>query len=363
MGDIENAGRNEEKKEVLSQMMENGDFQIDSIPRDKVVSGKFKKLELTPAQNMQINALLQQLPSAFAAGTMATTAYRVEFPKGIAGTLMHLEQGGYSTTIIGPDKKFAGTAALYSMRMEAVVLGAFTAMSVITGQFFLARINTELRMINEKIGQILQFLYEDKKAELIAEISFVKYACENFSSIMLRDEQRTATISGLQEARKVAMKDIQFYLNDLDKLSKKVQAKKLAEIRETTVNALQLKDSLDLSMQLYMMSSLLEIYYSQNFDADFVGYVKEDVSNYLDICKSNMLSRFASVEKGIQVYRPAGYEKAEFIECTQKIEDLNKTLDAYGFDLRKYIQETLQSLNQKSEYYLTADGDVYFKSS
>lgn len=363
MDDLMNAEKNEEKAEIVfHQMMENGDFQMIAIPSNKIDFRDFSKPELSPTHKTQINALLQQLPSAFAAGTMAT-AYRVEFPKGITGTLMELKQGGFSTTIIGPDKKFAGTASLYSMRMEAAVLGAFTAMSVITGQFFLARINAELRMINEKIGQILQFLYEDKKAELISEISFVKYASENFSSIMLHDEQRTATISGLQEARKVAMKDIQFYLNDLDKLSKKEPAKKFAEIRETTVSALQIKDSLELSMQLYMMSSLLEIYYAQNFDADFVRYVKEDVNNYLDMCKSNMLSRFASVETGIKVYKPYASDRVEFNECIQKIENLNKILDTYGFDHRKYIQETLLLLNQKSEYYLTADGDVYFKAS
>ena len=70
-------------------------------------------------------------------------------------------------------------------------------------------------LMNQKIDQIMGFLYGDKKAELIAEISFVKYAFENYSSIMLHDSQQVATISSLQESRKIAIKDIEFYMYDL----------------------------------------------------------------------------------------------------------------------------------------------------
>ena len=50
----------------------------------------------------------------------------------------------------------------------------------------------------------------------MAEMSFIKYAYENYSSIMSHEEQRIATITSLQEAKKVAMKDIEFCINDLE---------------------------------------------------------------------------------------------------------------------------------------------------
>lgn len=354
--------KNEEKaEEIFSQMMKNGDFKIIAVPDEKIDLREFKKSELGPAQTTQINALLQQLPVALSAGSMAT-AYRVEFPKGIVGTLTKLKQGGYSTTIKGTDGKFAGTASLYSMGMEAAVLGAFTAMSVVTGQFFLARINAELNVIKEKLDQILQFLYGDKKAELIAEISFIKYASENFGSIMGHTEQQAATISSIQEAKKVAMKDIQFYLNDLDELGKK-ELKKYAEITDATEKALQIKESLDLSIQLYMMSSLLEIYYAQNFDKGYLDYVKEDVNNYIDMCKNEMVSSFARLEQSIRIYKPNNAIKDELAERFQKLEDMNESLKVYGSNFFKIMQDVWQSLNQKSEYYFTVDGNVYLKAS
>lgn len=354
--------KNEEKaEEIFSQMMKSGDFKIIAVPDEKIDLREFKKSELGPAQTTQINALLQQLPMALSAGSMST-AYRVEFPKGIVGTLTKLKQGGYSTTIKGTDGKFAGTASLYSMGMEAAVLGAFTAMSVVTGQFFLARINAELNVIKEKLDQILQFLYGDKKAELIAEISFIKYASENFGSIMGHNEQQAATISSIQEAKKVAMKDIQFYLNDLDELGKK-ELKKYAEITDATEKALQIKESLDLSIQLYMMSSLLEIYYAQNFDKGYLDYVKEDVNNYIDMCKNEMVSSFARLEQSIRIYKPNNAIKNELAERFQKLEDMNESLKVYGSNFFKIMQDVWQSLNQKSEYYFTADGNVYLKAS
>lgn len=364
MDGSESTGRNGEKNGALSQMMEDGDFKISAVTNNIDLT-RFRKPELSPAQKMQVSALLQQLPSALAAGTMAS-AYRIEFPKGVVGTLTKLKQGGYSTAIKGLDKRFAGTASLYSMSMEAAVLGAFTAMSVVTGQFFLARINAELKVINEKLDQILQFLAEDKKAELISEISFVKYASENYSSIMSHDEQRIATIYGLQEARKVAMKDVQFYLNSLEGLGKKVGSKKSEEITKATEDALHIWGSLDSSIQLYVMGSLLEIYYAQNFDADYVDYMNEDLNNYVEMCKSNMLPSFAHIRKSIDEYKranPAFVKKPEFVECTQKFVDVDEALKTYGSDYRKYMQETMQSLGQGSEYYFTDEGDVYFKAS
>lgn len=100
----------------------------------------------------------------------------------------------------------------YSMSTQAAIMGMFTAMSVASGQYFLSQINNEMRMMNMKLDEILEFLYGDKKAELMAEMSFIKYAYENYSSIMSHDQQRIATIVSLQEAKKVAMKDIEFIL-------------------------------------------------------------------------------------------------------------------------------------------------------
>lgn len=39
---------------------------------------------------------------------------------------------------------------------------------------------------------------------------------KTFHPLLAHDEQRVATIASLQEAKKVAIKDAEFYMNDLD---------------------------------------------------------------------------------------------------------------------------------------------------
>ena len=99
-------------------------------------------------------------------------------------------------------------------------------MAFASGQYFITQVNSELQKINQNIDKILEFLYGDKKAELLSEVSFVKYAYENFSSIMAHDEQRVATIASLQNAKTAkhsffTLIDIRchFPINILDKFS------------------------------------------------------------------------------------------------------------------------------------------------
>lgn len=124
-------------------------------------SNRFKKLELSSAQKMHISAFTQSVLPAVAIGTIAN-AYAVKFPEGLPHTLTALNQGGVGT-MIRENGKFVGSASLYSMSTQAVVMGTFNAMSIASGQYFLSQINDEMRMMNMKLDEILEFLYGDKK--------------------------------------------------------------------------------------------------------------------------------------------------------------------------------------------------------
>ncbi|MDE7200234.1 MAG: hypothetical protein K2O15_15320, partial [Lachnospiraceae bacterium] len=164
----------------------------------------FEKLELTAEQKVHINGLLQYMPEVVAAGKMAE-AYTVKFPKGLPHTLMVLKQGGFGSPII-ENGKIVGMASFTPMLAQAAVMGAFTVLSIATSQFFLAQINKELHKINRKLDEILAFLYGDKQAELLAELNFLQYACDNYAPIMECGDQRIATLVSMQAAKKVAKK-------------------------------------------------------------------------------------------------------------------------------------------------------------
>lgn len=332
------------------------------IAMDISPANGFTKLELDSAQKIQIGALLQQLPSMAATNQMPKL-YTVTFPDGVSGKLMELKKTelvGKTTSIID-DGKIKGTAALNSLDNCTLAMGCFTAMSIASSQYFLKKINDELRMMRMGIDKILEFLYGDKKAELMAGVSFIRYAYENYISIMECSAQRAATITSLQSARKIAMKDIEFYIGDLESTIKGRDGKDISSLVE---KAFQLKESLEFSMQLYGMSSLLEVHYAQNYDRSYLKYVDNDISVYIDKCEKRMLGNFSSLRTLVDSAKEMPFKKIAKTDILERIDGLVESLGrGEESDIRRSLRAGLNAATQKADYYMTADGVVYMKTA
>lgn len=332
-------------------------------------SRRFTQIELGTVQASHMSALTQQIPNIIAAGTMAQ-AYTVRFPQGLPHTLMALHQGGYST-IIRENGLFTGTASLYSLSTQAALMGAFTAISVATGQYFLTQINGEMKLMNKKLDEILAFLHEDKKAELMSEMNFIRYASRHYSAIMSHEQQRIATLCGLQEGRKTAIKDIEFYTHRLEN-EVRIQAESLDSLNEKKEKAVLYKQSTEFAKQLYVMSGLLEVYYAQNADSTYIKELEEEMTGYLEECDHRIINSFSTLKgqivgyksslKNVEVInRKANDEKKAKLE-----EEVDILIDHYrnqkSNDLLNAIQFALSGVSKSSEYYLTREGKVFIKA-
>ena len=333
---------------------------------------RYTQLGLTAAQKIQISGLTQQIPYALAAGAM-NQAYVVRFPEGLPHTLTALRQGGFGSMIQDASGQFMGSASFYSMSSQAALLGAFTVISAVTGQYFLSQINGELRQIGTKLNEILEFLYEDKKAELLSEVAFVERVYKNYSSIIQNAAQRTATIGSLQQSQKVAIKDVEFYLNDFDK--------KLADIKdEKSLNnsageVLNSKELLEISLRLYVMSSLLEVYYSQNFDPGCIDFLQNNIQTYIKTCTKRMSRAFNKLEGRLEkkdgdwLKMPLDIlgVKPDKSPDDQKV----RALLAFSAEIEnnswpiteQEIQFALCSPMKTAEYILDGTGNVYVKKA
>lgn len=326
-------------------------------PIDISPANGFTKLELSAEQKIQVGALIQQLPSV-AATEMMSKLYRVSFPTGISGKLMELKSSGFTASIIGENGKIVGSAAFHPIMAQAVAMGCFTAMSVASSQYFLKQINNELKVMRLKLEKILEFLYGELKAELMAEVSFVKYAYQNFASIMTHDDQRAAMISSLHSSRKIAMKDVEFYMNDLDST---IGGKDISSIVE---KAFQIKESLEFAIQLYGMGSLLEVYYSQNYDADYLKYVENDILTYVNKCEKRMLSSFSALKVLVSNAKGNPFKKLDKTEIEKQIDNFVEFLNrGEESELRKSLRTGLNAATKPVEYYMTPDGIVYLKTA
>ena len=340
---------------------------------------KFIKLEMTQGQKMQVNALLGEVPALIAVSEMAQ-AYRISFPDGLQHELVKLKQGGYGS-VFQENGRFGGTASLHPMQMQAVLLGAFTAMSIASGQYFLSEINSKLTMMKLSLDKILEFLYGDKRAELMAEICFVRYAYQNYGSIMEHDQQRLEIFEDGQEVTPVTLIEAGIIKNVQDgikimgggELTKKLTvraskftatAKENADIAVTTSKAVQVKECLELSMQLYTMSSLLETYYSQNYDPDFIRYIETDVSTYINKCDKRMLSSFSALQQAIAVTKGNPFKKIDKTVYEKQVEEIVEALSATEpSSMQTYLRDALRAPEQRKDYYIGHDGQVYLPAS
>lgn len=322
---------------------------------------RFIKMEVSQAQQMHIAALIQQIPAVAAEG-MAVQAYYVRFPEGLPHILTPLKQGGYGG-MLREKGKIVGAASFYPFETQALVLGAFTAMSIVSGQYFLAQINNQLGMMQKKLDDVLQFLYGDKKAELISEMKFAQYAYANYSSIMDNDIQRIATISSLQEGKKVAMKDIEFYIEDLNRnVNKEVKDGK--GWSAVTAETSKTRECLELSIQLYVMTTILEVYYSQNQDQEYLNYLEKDMTTYVRKCDQRILGSFSTLKGRIAGHKAGLLEKTDKADLLREIEKLIEKLNqGEESDLQKSLHSALNIADQPTEYYCNNKGEVFIKAS
>lgn len=361
MSEQNSENNHKETQAFLQDLQERHGFRITPCQSDLELDDKegFEMLKLTSEQKMQISELLQYVPAVAATGAMAG-AYTVSFPQGLPHTLMKLKQGGFGSQIVdmAGKKGILGSASFYPMVAQATVYGVFTAMSIATGQFFLVQINKELRMINQKLDEILKYLYEEKKAELLSEVFFIKYACDNYDSIMSDEAQRMATISSIQQAKKIAMKDIEFYIKYLEsKIESNAKQKFDTLVKLKDEEIIPNADNLEMSLQLYCMSSIMEVYYARNFENTYVEYVENNINDYVDYCSKNERSFFDKMD---------GYFKSK-VQKNQKQElpdlsDQKKRIDDSENYMKK-MSAILKSTNKSAEYYIKKDGSIYYKIS
>lgn len=335
----------------------NLDYEVTACdaPIDFEDKKRYKKLDTDSAT---MAAFVQSIPSLFAADTLAK-AYLVKFPEGLPKTLLKLKNGGYSSTIVGADSKFAGTASLHELANLSQLYSVFSVMSFLTCQYFLTNIFDSLSVIRKSVDEILDFLYGDKRAELIAELNFVNYASSVYSSVMKSEAQKIATITNLQQAKQVAIKDIEFYIEDLAQKSKNT-IKDHAVFAKNAEEAIGIKRCLEAAMQLYVSSSILETYYSDNWDSSYIAYVESDVTFFLNKCDKRMLQYFTAIEQRCKALKlPLVGKEAKY--SLEK--ELSKIVDALAdpskSELLQSAHKALHLPQEKSEFYITKSGDVY----
>lgn len=365
-----NGKKEPEENQMIKAIKEAANFDIVPCPSSFQLSDptQYKKIELSSGQKAQMNQLIQVFVQGATTGIMANS-YIAKFPEGLPRTLMRLKQGGFASKIVNVNNhnNILGDASFYSISSSATLLGAFTTMSAVTGQYFLAEINKQMHIVNMKLDEILDFLYGDKKAELLAEISFLQFAYENMPYIISHDEQRIATLTNLQNARKVAEKDIEFYLEDLQTTSQK-EAKDINEFKSIVNHALTIKTSIEYACQLYELSVLMEMYYAENYEQQYIDFIENNLIAYTNRVSRRIVSTFSTIQgriKALNTFQLFGRIEDQEKDKKGIIDAIEESLVPYKNEKDSQIRTSFRQMIkclQQTELYYDSNGQIYVKA-
>ena len=328
----------------------------------------FTKLETDTYQKESINMLLGMVPQTVSSGTLLQT-YVAKFPANMpagAELMKSVQSPGGVLSAITVDKKIVGAATFHSTQSLGVAMGVFTAMSMVTGQYFLSQINSQLSRMDTKLDEVLEFLKGEKNSELLSEIAFVKYAYKNFNSIMKFENQKIATISNVQAAKKIAIKDMEFYMNSLESLKRETH-KSFEEICESCEKAFGIARDIETSRNLYIFSTLLDIYFSQNYEPAFIQFLRDETLSYIKKCDKRIAlayeflkNTFENYEYGFMEVKKEHAKEKNMSLLTNKIKPL---IDGSNSPVLHIFEQALDSISSDKEYVITKSGDVYMKKN
>ena len=115
------------------------------------------------------------------------------------------------------------------------------------------------------------------------------------------------------------------------------------------------------------MSSLMEVYYAQNFDAAYLQYLQQEMEGYIEKCETRMLGSFNLLRGKIlgSNKKPSlllGKEKDSAALEQRSLDLIESAGSSNTKALRELISNSLHAATKPAEYYLTSDGTIYCKN-
>ena len=323
--------------------------------------------------------LLQQLPlsTAISQNNTLNGAFKVIIPDGATGTLMKYKNGLLGTPIIGENKNIvahAGLEEIKSISLTPVML--FSAMSVITGQYFMSRIDESLSNIEKNVNEIIELIYDEKESDNLAIYNFFKYVNINLQTLIDNREMKISTLTNIQNYNNKLHSNILFYSKSIKRLIKDLKSvtedgvlagKRLDKIQEIDNKMEEIEKQQHLCYQLLCIGKVCEIQIAECYDEEYYSNLIKDLTdigeaidkdiNTLteDVC-SAMLEVLAKAKM-------AGKKSIDkFKENKRKNEEIQKQFEINCYNLLdKFEQFKLELDKQKELYVINEEVYIYNK--
>lgn len=305
----------------------------------------------------RVNMLLQQLPlsTAISQNNALNGAFKVIVPEGATGTLMKYKNGLLGTPIIGENKKIvahAGLEEIKSISLTPVML--FSAMSVITGQYFMSRIDESLSKIEKNVNEIIELIYDEKESDNLAIYNFFKYVNINLQTLIDNREMKIATLTNIQNYNNKLHSNILFYSKSIKRLikdlklvteSNSLSGKKLERVEEIDNKMGEFVNQQHLCYQLLCIGKVCEIQIAQCYDNEYYSNLIEDLTDIGESIGKDINTLIENVSSAmLEVLTKAKMAGKKSIDKYKENEKKNK-------DIQKQFEVNCSSLLDKFEQF------------
>lgn len=288
---MENNNDNNSLEIIAKEYLKKAGIEVDAdISVFEMNKDEYIKLDGSVAG--RVNAVMQILPNIVNQYAYNGDVYRVVYDKGL-GVLQKSAKypGQLLGNVVSPDanNKIKDVARLQELAMgPQIVNGVFSAMSMITGQYFMTQINNNLNQIEAGIVSVQQFLEDDKRSKLQSAEEFLKMTQRSLQFILENEGQKQSTITSIQKIRMDSLASINFYkmqINDLRNISEK---KDNAEDIIKNVQKISFMISeYWYSLYLYCFAIYLEPVVGQNFNSEYLAMLNEDMNDKCNCYKKD----------------------------------------------------------------------------
>ncbi|MBO5517516.1 MAG: hypothetical protein J6A42_05515 [Firmicutes bacterium] len=240
-----------------------------------------------------------------ATSKMAEGAYKAILKEGTHLAKSKVTEGTFRGTLLSNvnnqgfgQAEFAPLKPIELSCTPQVVLGAFTAISAVTGQFFLAEINNNLRSIEDGLDEIRNFLSSGERGKITAGETTVGSYIRDIQSINGNSQRKAAVITNLETLRTEALGYCNSYAERVQDIKSNLTKKgKKGSFKRAIVAAEQNLPLYWRAINLYGKASFLQAVlveetspnYLENLYADLSGLKHRYLKDY-SICNDALQS-------------------------------------------------------------------------
>ncbi|ODM28155.1 hypothetical protein A7W90_12065 [Clostridium sp. Bc-iso-3] len=287
---------------------------------------------------------------------------------------MRYKNGMLGTPLVNNGKignTHAGLVELQNLSLTPVMV--FTAISAITGQYFMARIDKSLESISKDVKEIISMFLDDKKAKDKAIFGFYTYIRNNLNIIINNSDLRIATLTNLQSYLVELKQNLLFYEStikrknaELDSIinNNRTTGKRVNEVQKVEIEVSELLVQQHICFELLLIGKMYEMQLAQIYDDEYCNNLIEDLNiHFIDSVTFNrdIINKYSGVleqieRKAIINKYKVWNEKGEFdTNFVKRMEDFEKSVTNTIDSVRNLI-----SFNKGEQVFIVKDEGLYY---